>query len=280
MADDLGQGEVRRALAEDAASRDVTTALLGALADTPAVGRFIAEESCVVAGCPVARGVFRQIDPTVEFTEQVPDGARAAPGGVIAIVRGRARALLAGERVALNFLQRLSGIATLTRRAVDAVAGTGAEITDTRKTTPGLRALEKYAVRTGGGVNHRLSLADAVLWKDNHWQLLARGGRELREVLAAVPADTPVTVEVESDAQLAAALAAGARRVLVDNQAPERVAAWVRRVGPGVAIEASGGITPESAAAYARAGARYISIGALTHSARAVSIRLDLSIPL
>ena len=279
MADTLGEDEVRRALAEDAASRDVTTALLGALADTPAEGRFIAEEPCIVAGLPVARRVFRQLEPTVEFTEQVPDGARAAPGAVIAIVRGRARALLAGERVALNFLQRLSGIATLTRRAVDAVAGTHAEISDTRKTTPGLRALEKYAVRTGGGVNHRLSLADAVLWKDNHWQLLAPSGRELRDVLAAVPPGMAVTVEVETDAQLEAALAAGARRVLVDNQPPERVAAWVRRVGPGVAIEASGGITPESAAGYARAGARYISIGALTHSARAVGIRLDLSIP-
>jgi nicotinate-nucleotide pyrophosphorylase (carboxylating) len=278
LADDLGQDEVRRALAEDAASRDVTSALLGALADTPAAGRFIGEEPCVVAGSPVARQVFRQLDPTVAYTEQVPDGTRADPGAVIAVVHGRARVLLAGERVALNFLQRLSGIATATRRAVDAVAGTGAEVTDTRKTTPGLRALEKYAVRMGGGVNHRLSLADAVLWKDNHWQLLGRSGRELREVLAGAPAGMPVTVEVESDAQLEAALAAGARRVLVDNQPPERVAAWVRRAGPGVAIEASGGITPESAAAYARAGARYISIGALTHSARAVSIRLDLSV--
>jgi nicotinate-nucleotide pyrophosphorylase (carboxylating) len=278
LAEDLGEDEVRRALAEDAASRDVTTTLLGALADTPAVGQFIAEEFCVVAGSPVARQAFRQLDPSIEYNEQVPDGTRADPGAVIAVVHGRARVLLAGERVALNFLQRLSGIATLTRRAVDAVAGTGAEITDTRKTTPGLRTLEKYAVRMGGGVNHRLSLADAVLWKDNHWQLLGRSGRELRDVLSAVPAGTPVTVEVESDAQLEAALAAGARRVLVDNQPPERVAAWVRRVGPGVAIEASGGITPESAAAYAKAGARYISIGALTHSARAVSIRLDLSV--
>jgi nicotinate-nucleotide pyrophosphorylase (carboxylating) len=278
LADALGEAEVRRALAEDAALRDVTTALLGPLADTPAVGRFIAEESCVVAGFPVVRQVFRQLDPAVACDPRVPDGTAAADGEVIAVVRGPARVLLAGERVALNFLQRLSGIATLTRRAADAVAGSGAEITDTRKTTPGLRTLEKYAVRMGGGVNHRLSLADAVLWKDNHWQLLARGGRELRDVLSAAPPGTAVTVEVESEAQLDAALVAGARRVLVDNQPPERVAAWVRRVGPGVAIEASGGITPESAATYARAGARYISIGALTHSARAVSIRLDLSV--
>jgi nicotinate-nucleotide pyrophosphorylase (carboxylating) len=209
----------------------------------------------------------------------MPDGTRAHPNGVIATVRGRARVLLAGERVALNFLQRMSGIATLARRAVDAVAGTGAAVTDTRKTTPGLRALEKYAVRMGGGVNHRLSLADAVLWKDNHWQLLGPSGRPLRDVLAGAPAGLPITVEVESDVQLEAALAAGARRVLVDNQPPDRVAAWVRRAGPGVAIEASGGITPETAAAYAKAGARYISIGALTHSARAVGIRFELSAP-
>jgi nicotinate-nucleotide pyrophosphorylase (carboxylating) len=277
LAEDLGQDEVRRALAEDAATRDVTTALLGALADTPAEGRFIAEEPCVVAGSPVARQVFHQLDPTVAYAELVPDGARADRGDVIATVCGRARILLAGERVALNFLQRLSGVATLTRRAVDAVAGTRAAITDTRKTTPGLRALEKYAVRMGGGVNHRLSLADAVLWKDNHWRLLGGSGRPLREVLASAPAGVPLTVEVESDAQLEQALAAGARRVLVDNQSPDRVADWARRAGPGVAIEASGGITPETAAAYARAGARYISIGALTHSAPAVGIRLDLS---
>jgi nicotinate-nucleotide pyrophosphorylase (carboxylating) len=278
LADDLGQDEVRRALAEDAATRDVTTALLGALADTPAEGRFIAEEPCVVAGSPVARQVFHQLDPTVEYAELIPDGARADRGDVIATVCGRARILLAGERVALNFLQRLSGVATLTRRAVDAVAGTRAEITDTRKTTPGLRALEKYAVRMGGGVNHRLSLADAVLWKDNHWRLLGGSGRALRDVLASAPASVPLTVEVESDAQLEQALAAGARRVLVDNQSSDRVAGWARRAGPGVAIEASGGITPETAAAYARAGARYISIGALTHSAPAVGIRLDLSV--
>jgi nicotinate-nucleotide pyrophosphorylase (carboxylating) len=278
LADDLGEQDVRRALAEDAAAHDVTTALLGALADSPAVGRFIAEEPCVVAGIPLARQAFQQTDPAVTFEPQVAEGAPVSSGQVIAVVRGPARVLLAGERVALNFLQRLSGIATLTRRAVDAVAGTGAEITDTRKTTPGLRTLEKYAVRMGGGVNHRLSLADAVLWKDNHWQLLARSGRRLADLLASAPAGAAVTVEVEDDAQLEAALAAGVRRVLVDNQPPERVAAWVRRAGRDVAIEASGGITPETAATYAKAGARYISIGALTHSARAVSMRLDLSV--
>jgi len=182
--------------------------------------------------------------------------------------------LLAGERVALNFLQRLSGVATLTRRAVDAVAGTGARITHTRKTTPGLRALERYAVTVGGGVANRGSLAEAVFWKDNHWALL--GDRDLAATLAAAPAGAPVVVEVENDAQLEQALGAGVRYILADNQSPERVAAWVRRVGPGVAVQASGGITPETARAYAEAGATLISIGALTHSAPAAPIRCDI----
>jgi nicotinate-nucleotide pyrophosphorylase (carboxylating) len=278
LPDRFAEDEVRRALEEDAARRDCTTALLGHIGNTPALGRFVAESPAVIAGGPVAAEVFRQLDPSIQFEQQVAEGARADRGAVLATVRGPARALLAGERVALNFLQRLSGIATATRRAVDAVAGTGAIVTDTRKTTPGLRALEKYAVRRGGGENHRLSLADAVLWKDNHWELLARAGRTLADVLRSVPDGMPVTVEVENEAQLEAALAAGVRRILVDNLPPERIAAWARRVAPAV-IEASGGITPETAGAYAKAGARYVSIGALTHSAPASPIRLDLQVP-
>jgi nicotinate-nucleotide pyrophosphorylase (carboxylating) len=275
LPDRFAEEEVRRALDEDAARRDCTTALLGDTGNRPATGRFVAEAPAVVAGGPVAGEVFRQLDPTMQFEQHIADGARAERGAVIATVRGPARPLLAGERVALNFLQRMSGIATATRRAVDAVAGTGAIITDTRKTTPGLRALEKYAVRRGGGENHRLSLADAVLWKDNHWELLEGTGRSLADLLGAVSPGTPVTVEVEDEAQLEAALAAGVKRILVDNQPPERVARWAQRLG-SVAIEVSGGITPETAAEYARAGARYISIGALTHSAVAAAIRLDL----
>ena len=147
--------------------------------------------------------------------------------------------ILSAERVALNFLQRLSGIATETRRAVDAVAGTRARITHTRKTTPGLRALERYAVRVGGGVENRGSLAEAVLWKDNHWALLD-GSATLGAALAAAPAGLPVVVEVETEAQLDEALAAGARHILADNQPPERIAVWARLAGPGVAIQASG----------------------------------------
>jgi nicotinate-nucleotide pyrophosphorylase (carboxylating) len=277
LADRFAEDEVRRALEEDAARRDITTALLGQIGSAAAVGRFVAESSCVVAGGGVAREVFTQLDPAIQFEQPVGEGSRAESGSLIALVRGPARAVLAGERVALNFLQRLSGIATLTRRAVDAVAGTGAIITDTRKTTPGLRALEKYAVRRGGGQNHRLSLADAVLWKDNHWALLAGSGRSLAEVLEAVPDGATVTVEVENEQQLEAAMAAGVTRILVDNLPPEQIAIWTRRAGIP-AIEASGGITPETAPAYARAGARFISIGALTHSAPAAPIRLDLEI--
>ncbi|HET7038698.1 MAG TPA: carboxylating nicotinate-nucleotide diphosphorylase [Gemmatimonadales bacterium] len=277
MPDRFAGHVVRQALEEDDARRDVTTALLGDLGDTLAAGRFLAEMDCVVAGGPVAGEVFRQLDPSVQFEQHIPEGGRAEHGALIATALGPARSLLAGERVALNFLQRLTGIATATRRAVDAVAGTGAIITDTRKTTPGLRALEKYAVRMGGGENHRLSLGDAVLWKDNHWELLERTGRSLAELLRAIPDGMAVTVEVETEEQLEAALAAGVKRILVDNQPPERLAQWVKRAGPA-AIEASGGITAEQAAAYAKAGARYVSMGAITHSAPAAAIRLDLQV--
>jgi nicotinate-nucleotide pyrophosphorylase (carboxylating) len=272
----LGLDEVRRALAEDRAHEDVTTRLLAAAATRPTRGAFVAEERCVVAGLLVAALAFRELDPTASLDRCLEEGAWVDHGGILATVLGPAAALLAGERTALNFLQRLSGVATLTRRAVEAVAGTGATISDTRKTTPGLRALEKYAVRLGGGVNHRASLAGAVLWKDNHWAML--GGTPLKDALSRAPAGVEVIVEVETLPQLEAALSAGVRRILVDNQPPERIAQWAARAGPSVDIEASGGITPENARAYALAGARYLSIGALTHSAPAARIRFDLDL--
>ena len=265
---------VIQALDEDRASHDVTTQLLGATADEVTEARFEAEARFVVAGVPVVAEVFQQLDPDATLTTGVEEGAIVTPGTTIATARATARALLGGERVALNFLQRLCGIATITRQAVDAVAGTNARITHTRKTTPGLRALELYAVRVGGGVDNRASLGDAVLWKDNHWALL--DGGSLRDALAHAPAGVPVIVEVESDAQLDAALAARVTHVLVDNQSPDQVAAWVRRAGPGVTIQASGGITPDSARAYATAGAHLIAIGALTHSAPSVPIRFEI----
>ena len=272
----LGLDAVRRALAEDRAIDDVTTPLLGSAAQAPATGRFIAEAGCVVAGLSVAALVFRELDPDAVMRPAVADGDRAGARTVLATVTARARTLLAGERVALNFLQRLSGIATMTRALVEAVAGTGAQITHTRKTTPGLRDLERYAVRMGGGVDNRGSLAEAVMWKDNHWVLLGSG---LKDVLARAPNGVDIVVEVESDAQLEEALAAGVTHILADNRSPATIAAWVRRVGPGVTIQASGGITAATVAAYARAGAQLISVGALTHSAVAAAIGFELSSP-
>jgi nicotinate-nucleotide pyrophosphorylase (carboxylating) len=275
LAEPLGLEEVRRALLEDRVAEDVTTRLLGAATDQPASADFIAEGRFIVAGLPVLARVYQELDRDVGVEAQCNEGEWTAPGAALARVRSTAGTLLRGERVALNLLQRLSGVATMTRRAVDAVAGTGARITHTRKTTPGLRALERYAVTVGGGVENRGSLAEGVLWKDNHWALL--GGGSLAAALAGAPPGAPVVVEVETDAQLGQALAAGVRHILVDNQPPARVAAWVRRAGSGVTVEASGGITPETARAYAEAGAQLLSIGTLTHSAPAAPIRCDIS---
>jgi nicotinate-nucleotide pyrophosphorylase (carboxylating) len=280
LADALGLEAVRLALAEDRAVDDVTTPLLGTAAQGLAAGRFVAEGECVVAGLAVAALVFRELDADAELRPVLADGERAKRGAVLATVRARAGTLLAGERVALNFLQRLSGIATMTRALVDAVAGTGARITHTRKTTPGLRDLERYAVRVGGGADNRSSLAESVMWKDNHWVVLGRGtwgvGRGLRDVLARASETVDIVVEAETDAQLEEALAAGVKHILADNRAPATVAAWVRRAGPGVTIQASGGITAANVAAYAAAGARLISVGALTHSAAAAPIGFEL----
>ncbi len=272
----FGLLEVRRALAEDRAREDVTTHLLGRAADQRVAARFIAERSLVAAGLPILATVFRELDCRAAVRLTVADGSWADAGTTLAIVEGTARALLAGERVALNFLQRLAGVATLTRRAVDAVRGTPAKITHTRKTTPGLRSLELYAVAIGGGVENRATLAAAVMWKDNHWALLKQNNRSLADALRGVPPSVPVIVEVETDEQLEAALAAGVTHILIDNQTPERVAAWAHRAR-GVTIQASGDITVDTARAYADAGAALIAIGALTHSAPAAPIRCDIS---
>ena len=270
----FGLLEVRRALAEDRAREDVTTRLLGRSARHAAQARFEAEGRFIVAGVPILATVFQELDRAALVKPEIGEGSWTEAGTTLATVRASVQALLAGERVALNFLQRLSGIATLTRRAVDAVKGTTARITHTRKTTPGLRTLELYAVGVGGAVENRASLADAVLWKDNHWALL--NGRSLRDALGAARRDTPAIVEVESDEQLETALSAGVTQLLVDNQSPARVAAWAARAGPAVTIQASGGITPDTARAYAEAGASLIAIGALTHSAPAAPMRCEI----
>ena len=277
MADPLGLSEVRHALAEDQAQHDITTRLLGDTAERPAEASFVIEERAVAAGLPLLATVFQELDPGAAVSAAVAEGCWANTGTVLGTVRATGRALLSGERVALNFLQRLSGVATITRRAVEAVQGTRARITHTRKTTPGLRSLELYAVRVGGGAPNRASLSDAILWKDNHWALLAGNGRSLGAALRDLPRDDRLIVEVESDAQLDAALAAGVTHVLVDNQPPARLAEWARRAGPSVTIQASGGITLDNARAYAEAGASLIAMGALTHSARAVSIRCEIT---
>ena len=273
-----GREEVRLALAEDRAGEDVTTRLLGPVARAPAVARFVAEDRFVVAGVPVVETVYHELDGSARVVTVTKEGEWCEPDQSIVTIHATAGTLLAGERVALNFLQRLSGIATLTRHCVDAVAGTGAVITHTRKTTPGLRDLERYAVGIGGGVENRGSLAEAVLWKDNHWQLLGSGGTRLADVLASAPPGLEVIVEVETDLQLEEALAAGVMHLLVDNQTPARLEQWVRRAGANVTVQASGGINLGTVRAYASAGAKLISIGMLTHSAPAVPIGCEISL--
>jgi nicotinate-nucleotide pyrophosphorylase (carboxylating) len=271
--------EVRRFLCEDIGSGDITTAWT--VPDKTRVHAWIvAREACVVAGLPIAQAVFAELDAGVAAEPQAADGARVEPGARLMRLVGRAAPILSGERLALNLLQRLSGVATMTRRYVDAIVGTRASVSDTRKTTPGMRLFEKYAVRTGGGRNHRVGLYDAVLIKDNH--VAAAGG--ITAALGAVAErrtrDVVVQVEVDSLSQLAEALDAGARAVLLDNMPPAQTAMAVARIrarpdGASIWIESSGGITLANIRAYAEAGVNTISVGALTHSAPSVDIALD-----
>jgi nicotinate-nucleotide pyrophosphorylase (carboxylating) len=243
--------------------------------DAVAAARLVARQAGRIAGLEVALYAFRRLDPRLEAEVLAPDGCEAASGASLARLRGRARALLTAERVALNFLSRLSGVATLTARAVAAVAGTRARITDTRKTTPGLRRLEKYAVRMGGGHNHRHGLDDGVLIKDNH--IAAAGG--ITEAVARARSSNQhlLRVEVECDtlAQVDEALASGVEVILLDNMDTVTMAEAVRRVEGRALVEASGGIGLDRLAAVARAGVDFISLGAVTHSAPALDVGLD-----
>lgn len=273
------QEAVARALAEDRAAEDVTT-LATVAAGLTGTASLLAKEDGVLAGMDVVRAVFAHIDPAVRVTPLVEDGAGFTRGTVLAEVTGPVRSILQGERVALNFLQRLSGSATLTAKFVEAAAGTGAAILDTRKTTPGLRDLEKYAVRCGGGVNHRRDLAAMAMIKDNHREALAREGRTLAEGITAIRVAAPgIEVEVEIDAleQLEAALAGKPEWVLLDNMPAEVMAAAVRRTAGRAKLEASGGVSVATVHAIALTGVDAISVGALTHSARALDISLDLT---
>lgn len=232
----------------------------------------------VVCGVALAEQVFRMVDPALSFTAKAADGDVVTGGTVAAVVEGSARGILTGERVALNLFGRLSGIATLTRQFVDAVAGTGVAITCTRKTTPGLRVLEKYAVRAGGGRNHRFGLDDAVLIKDNHIAV-AGGVREaVRRAKAAVGHMVRIEVEVDTLDQLAELLdEGGADVVLLDNMPPERLRRAVEMVDGRLVTEASGGITLETVRTVAEAGVDVISLGFLTHSARSLDVGLDFA---
>ena len=267
-----------RALEEDRAFDDATTlATVGE--DLVGRARFVARQAGVAAGFPVAAEVFRQIDERVRLEQLVPEGGKFDAGETLAVAEGPVRALLQGERVALNFVQRLSATATMTRRYVDAVAGTKAQILDTRKTTPGLRDLEKYAVRCGGGTNHRRDLAAMAMIKDNHREALAREGRSLADGVAAIRARRPgieVEVEVDSLDEIDAALKGRPEWILLDNMPPAEMAEAVRRVAGRAKLEASGGITLETVRAAAESGVDAISIGALTHSAVALDISLEL----
>lgn len=271
----LVDAAVRAALAEDLGlAGDITTnATVPAAARAHAV--LAARTSGTVAGLQLAAAAFALLDPATRFEPIVADGAGVAPGRAIARIEGNARALLSAERVALNFMGRMSGIATLTRAFVDCVAGTRAAIVDTRKTTPGLRAFEKYAVRCGGGQNHRTGLFDAVLIKDNH--IVAAGGIGAAIERARAHAGHMVKIEVEVDtlAQLAIALTYKIDAVLLDNMTVAQLAEAVRAVGGRCLTEASGGVSLQTVRAIAETGVDLISVGALTHSAPVLDLGLD-----
>jgi nicotinate-nucleotide pyrophosphorylase (carboxylating) len=267
------------ALEEDLAGGVDVTSVAAIPFDQESTADFVVRDGGVVAGLPVAAAVLWAVtDEAVEIQERAVDGMRVDAGTVLLSASGGTRGLLTGERTALNLLGHLSGIATLTRRWVDAIAGTGAAIRDTRKTTPGLRMLEKYAVRCGGGVNHRMSLSDAALIKDNH--VLAAGGvgAAFVAVRSAFP-DVPVEVECDTLEQVGEALAAGAQLVLLDNMSVasmREAVELVRQSGSDCRLEASGGLTLANAAEIAATGVDYLAVGALTHSAPVLDIGVDL----
>ncbi len=270
------------ALLEDAPWGDLTSQTL-----IPASARISAElvarEPGVLSGADVFAAAMRNTDVEIVTTFMVTDGERFAKDDVLAKVSGPARAVLQAERVALNFVQRMSGIATLTARYVAEVAGTKARIVDTRKTTPGLRLLERYAVRCGGGHNHRFSLSDAVMAKDNHLAiLLAGGGRTLtealREVRSTLPHTTHLEVEVDRPDQIETVLAAGVGTIMLDNFSVEALRAGVATVAGRALVEASGSVTLESVGGIARTGVDIISVGALTHSVRSLDLGLDVTV--
>ncbi|WP_102192349.1 carboxylating nicotinate-nucleotide diphosphorylase [Microbacterium aurantiacum] len=272
---------VGAALEEDAPWGDLTSSTL-LPADATATADLVAREHGVFSGGEVFAAAFALTDASLAVDVHVGDGDSFAPGDVLASVSGSARSILTAERVALNFTQRMSGIATLTASYVEAVAGTAARIADTRKTTPGLRAFERHAVVSGGGSNHRFSLSDAVMAKDNHLAVLQRSGADLatalRESLSRLPHTTHVVVEVDRLDQIPAVLDGGAHTVLLDNFSLEDLRTGVALIGDRANVEASGGVSLETVRGIAETGVDVISVGALTHSARALDLGLDVRI--
>jgi nicotinate-nucleotide pyrophosphorylase (carboxylating) len=264
---------IAKALMEDAPDGDITTTATVA-PDSVCFARLIAKENLTLAGIGLFEETLRILDPGVKVKKSFADGQAVPKGSTVATLKGNARAILTAERVALNFLQRLSGVATLTRQFADAVEGTGCAILDTRKTTPLLRDLEKYAVRMGGGQNHRRDLSAMILIKENH--IAAGGGvvRAVEMVKKGLPGDTFIEVEVRDMDELEQALQSGVDRVLLDNMTPAQVKAGVKLAGGRAQTEASGNMTLKNVRAYAKAGVNYISVGKLTHSAPAADFSL------
>lgn len=271
---------VRAALEEDGAFNDITTTST-VPPEQRGSGIFLAKDRGVIAGLPVAEAAFAAVDKSVEFRPLLRDGAAIEPGVTIAVVEGPLASILSAERVALNFLQRLSGTATLTRALVDATAGLPVRVVDTRKTTPGLRYLERYAVRAGGGHNHRFNLSDGVLIKDNHIAAGRSRGASLGDVIRLARAGAPHTqrieVEVTSLEEALEAVDAGADVILLDNMSPAEMARAVEAIGGRALTEASGGVTLANIRDIATAGVDIVSSGALTHSAKALDISLEIA---
>lgn len=267
---------VRSALTEDVGSGDVTSVSILA-PDRRVRGRVVAKAPGVVAGLAVAAEVFAQVDAQIQWTPKVGDGARVAPGDVVATLEGPAAGILAGERTALNFLQRMSGIATATRAFADRVQGTGATILDTRKTAPGLRVLDKMAVRAGGGRNHRMGLFDMVLIKDNHIDACGSIPEAVARVRRRAGATLPIEVECRTPADVGVCLPLALDRLLLDNMSVPDVRACVALAAGAVPLEASGNITLDNVREYAETGVDFVSVGALTHSVRALDLSLLVS---
>jgi nicotinate-nucleotide pyrophosphorylase (carboxylating) len=268
---------VRRALVEDVGRGDVTTALT-IPAGTSGRAALVTREDCIVAGVPLIDVVLGELHAAgvLRVTRRVPEGARIAAGTVVADVEGDLGPLLTGERLLLNLIQALCGVATLTRRYVDAVAGTGVKILDTRKTVPGLRLLQKYAVRMGGGHNHRFGLDDGVLIKDNHIAACGSVRAAVEHARAHAPMALRIEVEVDRLEQIGDALAGGADIILLDNMRPDQIRAARKLVGRRALLEASGGVDLDRVRAIAEAGPDFISVGRLTHSAPAIDLGLDV----